>query len=119
MFRVGVVLLLIGMVGGIVMAILQDFTAAPAHAHLILVGFVLMFLVAFYYRSFPQAGVGGLAKTQATLHIIGAIIFPIGIAAVTLYGIQYEILAIIGSLVVLLALLLFGVIVFRTSQATA
>ena len=45
MLRVATLLLLCGMVFGIVMGIGNDFSLAPAHAHLNLVGFVLMFLV--------------------------------------------------------------------------
>jgi hypothetical protein len=44
MMCVSVVILLVGMVAGIVMGIREDFTLAPAHAHLNLVGGVLLFL---------------------------------------------------------------------------
>jgi hypothetical protein len=44
MMCVSVVILLVGMVAGIVMGIREDFALAPAHAHLNLVGGVLLFL---------------------------------------------------------------------------
>ena len=62
LLRVSTVLLLCGMVFGITMGIRQDFTLAPAHAHLNLIGFVLMFLVGLYYRIVPAAGAGLLAR---------------------------------------------------------
>jgi hypothetical protein len=93
----------------------QNFTLAPALDHLNLVGFVLMFLVGLYYRIVPAAGDGLLAKIQATIHIIGAIVLPIGIALVLLGG--TEVLVILGSLIVLVAMALFAWIVFRTAPA--
>jgi hypothetical protein len=118
LLRVSVVLLLVGIVLGISMGIRQDFALAPAHAHLNLVGFVVMFAAGLYYRLVPAAAQGLLAKLQATLHIVGAIVFPAGIAAVLTWGpAQFEPLAIGGALIVFAAVLLFAVIVFRTSGA--
>src|SRR5258708_30155197 len=77
LLRVSTVLLLCGLVFGIVMGMREDFTLAPAHAHLNLIGFVLMFLAGLYYRIVPAAGSGPLAKNQASLHILGAIVLPI------------------------------------------
>jgi hypothetical protein len=115
MLRVSTVLLLCGLVFGIAMAIREDFTLAPAHAHLNLIGFVLMFLVGLYYRIVPAAGTGLLANIQGSLLIIGAIVLPIGIALVLQGG--TGILAIIGSLIVLAAMAVFAWIVFRTASA--
>jgi hypothetical protein len=117
MMRVSVVVLLIGLVGGVAMGITRDFQLAAAHAHLNLVGGVLLFLFALYYRVVPSAGTSQLAKVQGWLHIVGAILFPIGIALVTLRGEALVLAPIIGSLVVVAAVLLFAVIVFRTCQA--
>ena len=63
LLRVSAVLLLCGMVFGITMGIRQDFTLAPAHAHLNLIGFVLMFLAGLYYRVVPAAS-AGLLKSE-------------------------------------------------------
>jgi len=52
MMCVSVVILLVGMVAGIVMGIREDFTLAPAHAHLNLVGGVLLFLFGEPYSCF-------------------------------------------------------------------
>jgi hypothetical protein len=64
---VSIVLLLCGLVIG--MGMREDFTLAPAHAHLNLIGFVLMFPVGLYYRIVPAAGAGLLAIIQASLHV--------------------------------------------------
>jgi hypothetical protein len=117
MMCVGSLLLLIGMLAGITMGIQQDFTLAPAHAHLNLVGGVLLFMFGLYYRLVPAAGSTSLAKLQGWLHIAGAILFPAGIALVVLKGTSFIAAPIIGSLIVVAAMALFALIVFRSAQA--
>jgi hypothetical protein len=117
MMCVSVVILLAGMVAGITMGIQQNFILAPAHAHLNLVGGVLLFLFGFYYRVFPAAGRMTLAKIQGWLHILGSILFPTGIALVLVSGKAYIAAPIVGSLVVMSAMALFVVVVFRTRAA--
>jgi hypothetical protein len=62
------------------MGIKQDFALAPAHAHLNLLGFVALFLAALYYRAVPEAAASLLAKVQGVLAMVGAVVFPVGIA---------------------------------------
>lgn len=64
MMCVSAVVLLLGMLGGIAMGIQQNFTLAPAHAHLNLVGGVLLFLFGLYYHLIPAAGTTTLARIQ-------------------------------------------------------
>jgi hypothetical protein len=114
---VATLLLLVGMLAGIAMGIQQDFTLAPAHAHLNLVGGVLLFVFGLYYRLMPAAGSTSLAKLQGSLHIVGAIVFPAGIALVLLKGTTFIAAPIVGSLIVVAATALFAVIVFRSARA--
>jgi hypothetical protein len=116
MMCVSVVVLLVGMLGGIVMGIEQDFALAPAHTHLNLIGGVMLFLFGLYYRLVPAAGTSRLAKVQGWLHIVGAILFPAGVAVVILKGASFIAAPIIGSLIVTAAMALFAVIVFQTSR---
>ena len=111
------VVLLVGMLAGIAMGIEQNFTLAPAHAHLNLIGGVLLFLFGLYYRLVPAAGTTKLAKVQGWLHMTGAILFPVGVAVVLLKGPAFEAAPIAGSLIVVAAMALFVVIVFRSSRA--
>src|ERR1700730_8262702 len=96
------VILLVGMLAGIAMGIQQNFVLAPAHAHLNLIG---------------GAGTSTLAKVQGWLHMTGAILFPVGVAVVLLKGPAFEAAPIAGSLIVVAAMALFVVIVFRSSRA--
>ena len=116
MMCVGTLLLLIGMLAGIVMGIQQDFALVPAHAHLNLIGGVLLFVFGLYYRLVPAVGSSSLAKLQGWLHIAGAILFPAGIALVILKGTSFIAAPIVGSLIVVAAMCLFAVIVFRSAS---
>jgi hypothetical protein len=117
MMCIGVVVLLVGMLAGVAMGIEQDFALAPAHAHLNLVGGVLLFLFGLYYRLVPAAGNSTLAQVQGWLHIAGAILFPAGVAVVILKGPLFVAAPVVGSLIAVAAMALFAVIVFRTSRA--
>jgi len=97
MMCLSVVVLLVGMLAGIAMGIQQNFTLAPAHAHLNLIGGVLLFLFGLYYRLVPAAGATTLAKVQGWLHMIGAILFPAGVAVVLLKGPSFEAAPIAGG----------------------
>jgi hypothetical protein len=52
---------------------------------------------------------------QRSLHIIGAIVFPVGVAIVILKGDALVAIPVIGSVIVAIALALFALILFRTS----
>ncbi len=54
---------------------------------------------------------------QGWLHMIGAILFPAGVAVVLLKGEAFVAALIVGSPIVVAAMALFAVIVFRTSRA--
>jgi hypothetical protein len=119
MMCVSVVLFLTGMLGGIVMGIQHNFTLGPAHAHLNLIGGVMLFLFGLYYRVIPAAGATVLARLQGWLHITGAVLFPVGIALSISQGPAYMPVAVVGSLVVTAAVVLFGFIVIRNARAEA
>src|ERR1041385_7262470 len=116
MMCVSVVILLIGMLAGIAMGITQNFALAPAHAHLNLVGGVLLFLFGLYYRLVPAAGATWLARIQGWLHIAGAVVFPVGVAVVLTKGPAFEAAPIAGALIVVAAMALFAVNVFRKAR---
>jgi hypothetical protein len=99
MMCVSAVILLVGMLAGLVMGIEQNFMLGPAHAHLNLIGGALLFLFGLYYRLVPAAGTTTLAKVQGWLHIIGAVLFPVGVAVVLLKGPLFEAAPSAGSLI--------------------
>jgi cbb3-type cytochrome oxidase subunit 1 len=119
LLRLGALFALCGMALGIAMGIRQDFTLAPAHAHINLVGFVGLFLAGLYYRLVPEAAASALAKLQAGVAVLAAVIFPVGIGGVLLSGRDaFELITVIGAVLVFVGMALFAVIVFRTSGGT-
>jgi len=83
MIRVRAVVL---MLAGVAIGVKQDFVLAPAHAHLNLLGGALLFLFGLYYRLVPAAAENSLAKWQGWLHIIAALVFPVGVGIVVTRG---------------------------------
>jgi hypothetical protein len=75
-----------------------------------------LFLFGLYYRLVPAAGTSMLAKAQGWLHMVGAVVFPAGVAVVLLKGPSFEAAPIAGSLIVVAAMALFTVVVFRHSR---
>jgi len=116
LFRISVSIGLAGMFGGMAMGMTQNFLLAPAHAHFILLGFIVMFLSALYYRAVPEAAASRLAPVQAVISVAGAIVFPIGICCVRLGDrIVFMPVLVAGWFVVLTGMVLFVVIVYRSS----
>jgi len=120
LFRISVSIGLAGMLGGMAMGITQNFVLAPAHAHFILLGFIVMFLSALYYRAVPEAAASQLAPVQAVISVIGTFVFPLGIVCVRLGDrVQYLPVLMAGWFIVLTGMVLFVVIVFRSTGRVA
>ena len=109
--RTSVVFLSIGVVLGMMMGGSQDFTQAPTHAHLNLVGGVWMFLAGLYYNANP-----GISPKLRTAHYILAVAGLLGFIPglyAKLSGLHWgELPLMIGSSISAIAILLFTVIVF-------
>src|SRR6201999_4479580 len=76
-FRAAMVLLLCGMAWGLQMAISQDHSAFPAHAHLNLLGFAPLFLFGVYYRLSPDVEASRLPLPQVWIWIAGTILMAL------------------------------------------
>jgi peptidoglycan/LPS O-acetylase OafA/YrhL len=119
-FPVAVLLVLVGMVWGIEMAISQDHSAMPAHAHLNLLGWVSLFLFGIFYHLHPEIDRSRIALVQASVWIVGTVILVIGVGLVHTGHESGDPIAAVGSLIVLLGMLMFGWIVIgrqRRGQA--
>jgi len=74
--RAAVIYSLIAMSIGIMMVTIDDHAQMPTHAHMMLIGFVMMFLFGLFYRAWPQAEAGWLP----VIHFIVANLSLIGMA---------------------------------------
>ena len=73
--RLAVLFGLFGMGLGYWMGATMQFNASPVHAHINLLGWVSMFLYGLFYRAYPAAGAGWLAKAHLGLSVVGLLIF--------------------------------------------
>jgi hypothetical protein len=101
----GATYLVAGMIFGIVMGIRQDFTYAPVHAHMNLVGCAAHCLFGLAYRVWPNLNSGRLAGVQFWLFVLGTPVLLVGIAIAIKN--TNPALSIVGSLLVTAGALLF------------
>jgi peptidoglycan/LPS O-acetylase OafA/YrhL len=116
-FQAAVLLVLAGMVWGIVMAVSQDHSSMPAHAHLNLLGWVSLFLFGIFYHLHPAIDRSRAALAQVCIWIAATVVLTFGVALV--HG-GHEIgdpIAGVGSIVVFGDMVLFGWLVRRTMHA--
>jgi hypothetical protein len=116
--RFAVLFGLAGMALGIFMAARHDFSFAPVHAHVNLLGWVGMFLAGLFYRNHP-IGKTWPAKLHFVIASVGAMLLAYGLAALIVASPWGEPIAILGSLSTLLGMLVFAGIVFCGSRADA
>ncbi|HEX7881774.1 MAG TPA: hypothetical protein VF499_03455 [Afipia sp.] len=118
-FFAAVIAVLVGMSWGIVMAISQDHSAMPAHAHLNLLGWVSLFLFGIFYRLHPALENSRIALTQVHVWIIGTILLTVGVAMLHAGNKAGEPFAGVGSFVLLGDMVLFGWLVVRSERRTS
>ena len=111
-FIAGVVFVLLGMILGIWMGMNEDFTYAPVHAHLNLLGWATMFLYGLYYRGNARAEAELLPKIQFWCAVLGMIIIAPGIWAAQTHT-PLAILTVPGSLLSFAAMILFFIVVLK------
>lgn len=116
--RSGVIFGLIGMAMGIAMGATHDFSLAPVHAHVNLIGWVSMFLAGLYYTARPSAD-GPLARWHFGTAVLGLVLLVPGIVG-SLRGLAWaEPVVGTGSVLTIASLALFAVAVFRETRRPA
>lgn len=115
-FPVAVLMVLAGMIWGIIMAISQDHSAMPAHAHLNLLGWVCLFLFGIFYHLHPAVDRSRAALVQVWIWIVATIILAIGVGLVHTGHPVGDPIAAAASLVVFADMLLFGWLVLRRER---
>ncbi|MEZ5912755.1 MAG: hypothetical protein R3D84_11470 [Paracoccaceae bacterium] len=115
---VGVVYLVIGIGFGMHMGASGDHGFMPLHAHINLLGFVLMTLFGILYRIIPAMAAANLARIHFWLHQVGAailvmmlfLLFSGQVSEAAMFPI-----APLAELLVLLATLVFAVNLWRNA----
>jgi hypothetical protein len=112
-FQAAVLFVMAGMVWGIVMAISDDHSAMPAHAHLNLLGWVSSFLFGIFYHLHPALDHSPTAAVQVWIWIGSTVILTVGVALVHSGHAIGDPIAAVGSIVALSDMMLFGWLVLR------
>jgi drug/metabolite transporter (DMT)-like permease len=115
-FPVAVLMVVAGMIWGLIMAISEDHSAMPAHAHLNLLGWVSLFLFGIFYHLHPAIDRSRTAVVQVGIWIVGTIILTIGVGLVHTGHPIGDPIAAGGSLIVFAGMLLFGWLVVRRDR---
>jgi hypothetical protein len=115
--QLGVLAAVIGMTAGVIMGGTHDFTLAPAHAHLNLLGWVSMMIYGLFYRAVPEAAQGKLALTHFWVAVAGVLLLVPALALKLLGHNEADPVLAAGSFVTLASMLLFATIVFLNTKA--
>lgn len=113
-FATGVVCVLIGMLWGMHMGASSDFTLAPAHAHLNLLGWVTMALYGTFYALTRGTMSVRLAWTNYVFSLAGGLI---QVPSLTLFlstaDDKYIPVMVIGEVLTFMAMVVFAISVLR------
>ena len=77
--RIAVIYLLLGACVGLGMGMAQQFTLAPVHAHLLLLGWASMALAGLIYHWYPTAGATRLARIHFWVHNLALPVFMVSL----------------------------------------
>src|SRR5688572_13682800 len=112
-FIVAVLAALTGMGLGIFMAVRQDFSLAPAHAHINLLGWVTLALLGLYHRGVERPG-NRLAWTQVGCAVAGFVLMTGGLAAyLATHDAAFVPVLMVGALLSIAAMALFLAVLIR------
>ena len=109
--RTSMVFLMAGIGLGMFMGMHEDFTQAPVHVHLNLVGGVWMFLAGLFYNAHPHVSRKAMAA-HYVLAVVGMPLFAIGLWGADIQAKWFLPFVMSGSTLSALGLLTFTVLVF-------
>ncbi len=111
--RTAVIYVLAGMSLGIFMALSDDHSQMPTHAHMNLLGWASMALYAVVYRVWPEAARSPLASWHFWIANLGTLVVVIGVAGIMAgHEASFGPIAGVGSILSLIGMLLFAAIVY-------
>lgn len=116
--RLAVLYLIAGVVLGLFMAASHDFSMRPVHAHLNLLGFVLLSLFGLFYRAFPAAVQTILAKMHFGIYVPAHFVQMISLALYYRGHTAIEPVLAASSMLVGVAILCFAATVWKFTAST-
>jgi len=115
--RVAVLWALAGMALGIAMAASHNHQLMPVHAHVNLLGWVSMALFGLFFRTHPAALAGRLPQLLFWLINFALALMTVSLSALLLGVAAAEPVAALSGFLLLGAMAIFAVIVFRATRA--
>ena len=116
-FKTAILLLIVGMIAGIAMSMTHDYRIGPAHAHLNLLGFVLLAVYGTYFGLNEAKSGGRLPKIIWGIHTAAtAVLFP-ALAYFSLGVTSLEPILALASIALLIAAVLFAWVVWKPEAA--
>ena len=106
--KIAVVYLVVGAILGLTMGILENFALAPAHAHLLLLGWASLALAGIVYHLYPAASATRLARWHSWLHNLGLPVFMVALGFMLTGTTAFMPVVIVGAVTVLAGLVLFA-----------
>lgn len=116
-FAMAILYLMIGIGVGLHMSIIQDHSAAGAHAHINLLGWVTSAVFGGYYALNPHKAEGWLPRLQCALYSVGLVIMLPSLYLLLTGSTGAEPAVAIGSLAVAAGVVLFAAVVFSRNRA--
>ncbi len=113
LIRIAALYLVIGVTMGIVMGITQQFSLAPVHAHVNLLGWASLGIMGVIYHLHPAAGETLLARIHFWVHNVALPVFMVGLALALTGHDAFVPATIAGALGVAIGIVLFAVNVWR------
>jgi len=108
-----------GMLLGLDMAVRQDHTQMPVHAHAMVAGWLMSGFFAFFYHFFPEIGRSRLAMIHFWLTAASGVVMLVSLFFVLSGNIAIEPVTAISSVLFFLAILLFTWIALPVLRRTA
>ena len=108
---------IVGMFLGIFMGGSEDFTLAPVHAHMNLVGWASMGLFALYYNAVPAACETSMARAHFWVAQGGLLLLIPGLTMMLMGNLSGLPILLAGEFLTALSMLLFGYTVYRQKAA--
>jgi hypothetical protein len=99
---------ILGMMLGLHMAMSQDHTQMPTHAHTMVLGWLMSAVFAFFYHLFPEIGRSPLAKIHFALTAVSGILLLITLYLFVAGNTAVEPVLGIASIAFFLGMLLFA-----------
>lgn len=118
-FTLAIIYALCGMAVGLYMAISHDHSQMTTHAHIMVAGWLMSSVFAFFYHLVPAAAGGMLARVHFWLTAVSGILLVVGLFFLMAGNTAMEAVTALGSICFYAAMLLFAFIAIPAIYRTA